>query len=74
MFQRPENLSARPCEITGTFAISSTLALRKPSANRPYISTTFADIFGPTPSIVSRELVFLTFALFLRCRANRVIM
>ncbi len=45
MFQRPEIFSARPCEIPGTFAISSTLAYVN-LANRPYISTTFADVLA----------------------------
>ena len=70
MFQRPEDLSARPCGNTRHFCNFSTLALRKP-CKPPIYFNNICRRFGPTPSMVSRELVFLTFAVFYGARQSR---
>lgn len=70
MFQRPEDLFCQTLRNTRHFAISSTLALRKP-CKPPIYFNNICRRFGPTPSMVSVELVFLTFARFYGARQSR---
>ncbi len=71
MFQRPEDLFCQTLRIPGTFAISSTLALRKP-CKPPYISTTFADVLARRLQWFPGNGIF-DLRPFLTVPANRVI-
>ncbi len=72
MFQRPEDLFCQTLRNPGTFAISSTLALRKP-CKPPIISTTFAGVLARRLQWFPGNCIF-DLRPFFTVPANRVIM